>query len=66
MLETIKAEIAFQKYKPSFSDFYIDYMFKVQDENLSNEILYLFKRNKIDASNLCNLIEDEYKKMVSI
>lgn len=66
MLETIKVEIANQKSKPDFDTFYIDYMMRVQDEDIDNEVSYLFRKNIIDSSNLSFIIEDDYKKMVDI
>lgn len=65
MLETIKAAIKSQECNPDFDEFYTDYMMKMQDEGISNEISFLFKKNKIDASNLCVIIEEDYKKLVS-
>lgn len=66
MLETIKVEIVNQKSKPDFDTFYIDYMMRVQDEDINNEVSYLFRKNIIDSSNLSFVIEEDYKKMVNI
>lgn len=66
MLETIKAEIQSQNNKPDFDTFYIDYMTRVQDEDISNEVSYLFRKNIIDSSNLSLVIEEDYKKLVDI
>lgn len=65
MLETIKAEIQLQQSNPNFDTFYNDYIMKIQDLGIDNEISFLFKKNKIDASNLCAVIEEDYKKLVS-
>ena len=65
MLETIKAEIQLKESNPDFDTFYDDYVMKVQDQGIDNEISFLFKKNKIDASNLCAVIEEDYKKLVS-
>lgn len=66
MLETIKAEIQNQNIKPDFDTFYIDYMLRVQDDDIDNEVSYLFRKNIIDASNLSLVVEEDYKKMVSM
>lgn len=66
MLETIKDEIANQSSKPDFDTFYIDYMMRMQDEDINNEISCLFRKNMIDSSNLSLVIEEDYKKLVNI
>lgn len=66
MLETIKAELEDQVSKPDFDTFYIEYMKQVQDEDIDNEVSYLFRRNMIDASNLSFVIEEDYKKLVDL
>lgn len=66
MLETIKAELEDQASKPDFDTFYIEYMKQVQDEDIDNEVSYLFRRNMIDASNLSFVIEEDYKKLVDL
>lgn len=64
MLETVRSAIANQRNAPDFDTFYMEYMLSVQDQDLRNEIDYLFRKNTIDASNLSILIEEDYKKMV--
>ena len=66
MLETIKAEIENQTSKPDFDTFYINYVMRIQDEDINNEVSYLFRKNIIDSSNLSFIIEEDYKKMVNI
>lgn len=66
MLEAIKSTIQAQQSKPDFDTFYIEYMMRVQDEDIDNEIAYLFQKNAIDASSLSIEIEEDYKKLVSI
>lgn len=66
MLETIRTEIQNQRSKPDFDTFYIEYMKQVQDEDIDNEVSYLFRRNMIDASNLSFVIEEDYKKLVDL
>lgn len=66
MLEAIKSTIQSQYSKPDFDAFYIEYMMRMQDEDIDNEIAYLFQKNTIDASNLSIEIEEEYKKLVTI
>lgn len=66
MLEAIKSTIQSQYSKPDFDTFYIEYMMRMQDEDIDNEIAYLFQKNTIDASNLSIEIEEEYKKLVTI
>lgn len=66
MLEAIKSTIQAQQNKPDFDTFYMEYMMRMQDEDIDNEIAYLFQKNTIDASNLSIEIEEEYKKLVTI
>ena len=66
MLEAIKSMIQAQRNKPDFDTFYMEYMMRMQDEDIDNEIAYLFQKNTIDASNLSIEIEEEYKKLVTI
>lgn len=66
MLEAIKSTIQSQYSKPDFDTFYIEYMMRMQDEDIDNEIAYLFQKNTIDVSNLSIEIEEEYKKLVTI
>ena len=66
MLEVIKSAIQAQQFKPDFDTFYIEYMMRVQDEDIDNEIAYLFQKNAIDVSSLSIEIEEDYKKLVSI
>lgn len=66
MLEAIKSLIQAQDAKPDFDTFYIDYMMQMQDEDINNEISYLFRKNTLDASNLSFIIEEDYKKLVDL
>ena len=52
--------------KPDFEVFYLEYMMQMQDEDINNEISYLFRKNALDASNLSFIIEEDYKKLVDL
>lgn len=66
MLEAIKSLIQAQDAKPDFDAFYLEYMMQMQDEDINNEISYLFRKNTLDASNLSFIIEEDYKKLVDL
>ena len=66
MLEAIKSLIHDQDANPDFEVFYLEYMMQMQDEDINNEISYLFRKNALDASNLSFIIEEDYKKLVDL
>lgn len=60
MLETIKKEIQKQQNNNTdFTTFYWNYIQRVQDENINNELSYLGLYNELSIYQLDRLIEKE-------
>ncbi len=60
MLETIKDYISSSPNVP-FEKFYLEYMMRVQDENIEYEMSYMLLNNDINALILSKVIENTYE-----
>lgn len=61
MLETVKKTMADAPFI-SFGQYFIEYVFKVQDANIDNEVSFLLRNNSIDANFLDKLMNQEVKE----
>lgn len=67
MLETVKSKIAELKNdSTTFNQFYIDYMMKIQDKDLDNEIKYTFCYQHMNILQLDKLIDTQYRELVKL
>lgn len=58
MLETVKSDISKGPFI-SFGQYFTQYVFDVQDQNIESEANTLFKYNHIDYKKLNEVIDDE-------
>lgn len=65
MLETVRSYIASDLPCISFEEYYVNYMMRMQDQNIDDELRFLLRNNFMDATVLDTLIESTYKGMIS-
>lgn len=66
MLKTIKAYIQeVELSQKSFSEFYVEYMMKVQDSDLELEVNNLINHSILQTFQYDSLIEGDYRKLVN-
>lgn len=62
MLETVKKTIREQK-NSSFDAYFRDFLCRVQDENMENEIHFLAKHNLLCALSMELLLQNAYERL---
>ena len=64
MLGTVKSFIS-DLHDISFNLYFVNYIIRIQDEDLENEFRYLTSHNTISISKVDKLIENTYESLVS-
>lgn len=65
MLGTVKSFIS-NLQDISFNLYFVNYIIRIQDEDLENEFKYLTSHNNISISKVDKLIENTYEGLVNI
>ena len=64
MLGSVKSVIQQSEELPDFEEYYMDYIFRVQDMNISNELKHMIRKNRLKLNSYQYLIHTTLERVI--